>query len=152
MPRINTDYKKDVRKRIIDTALEIAREKGWNALTLDAISKKMNISRGTLYLYFKNSEGLFREVSIEVFQKIRTDLVIIFKENEDIHQIIRNIADLVFEQQKPYSSIFCQIPLMIPQNSLYTGEFISIYDYNIQLMFSPGNLSSGPPKKSDHPL
>ena len=134
MPRINAEYRKIAKKKIINAAIEVAVESGWNAVTLDAIAKKMDISKGTLYVYFENGEALHREVIFEVLRKIRINLVAIFKKDGDIHQVIRQMADLIFEQQKPYTAIFCQIPSKIPLEFDYRDEFLECYNRNVHII------------------
>jgi AcrR family transcriptional regulator len=134
MPRINTEYRNDAKKKIIAAAIEIARNKGWDAMTLDAIAQEVGVTKGALYAYFENSEALQREVILEVFRKIRVGLEKILKGEPDIHQVIRSLAELIFEQQKSYASIFCQIPSRIPERSQYRDEFSIIFNNNIVLL------------------
>lgn len=42
------------RKRLLDAALEVFDEHGYNATTLDAIAERAGVNRGTIYLHFKN--------------------------------------------------------------------------------------------------
>jgi hypothetical protein len=44
------------------------------------------------------------------------------------------MADLIFEKQKPYAVIFCQIPLKIPIDAEYQSEFVSYYDQNVHVI------------------
>lgn len=47
---------------ILDAALELFTEKGFNATRMVDIAKKANVSKGTLYLYFKSKEIIFQEL------------------------------------------------------------------------------------------
>jgi AcrR family transcriptional regulator len=47
---------------ICAAALEVFAEKGFAAARLDDIAKRAGVSKGTLYLYFKDKEELFRAV------------------------------------------------------------------------------------------
>ncbi len=47
---------------ICSAALEIFAEKGFAAARLEEIAKRAGVSKGTLYLYFKDKEDLFRAV------------------------------------------------------------------------------------------
>jgi AcrR family transcriptional regulator len=49
-------------REICTAALEVFSEKGFAAAKLDEIAKRAGISKGTLYLYFKDKEDLFRAV------------------------------------------------------------------------------------------
>lgn len=49
-------------REICAAALEVFAEKGFAAAKLDEIARRAGISKGTLYLYFKDKEELFRAV------------------------------------------------------------------------------------------
>jgi AcrR family transcriptional regulator len=49
-------------REICTAALEVFAEKGFAAAKLDEIARRAGVSKGTLYLYFKDKEDLFRAV------------------------------------------------------------------------------------------
>ena len=49
-------------REICAAALDVFSEKGFAAARLDEIARRAGISKGTLYLYFKDKEDLFRAV------------------------------------------------------------------------------------------
>jgi AcrR family transcriptional regulator len=49
-------------REICSAALEVFSEKGFAAARLDEIARRAGVSKGTLYLYFKDKEDLFRAV------------------------------------------------------------------------------------------
>jgi AcrR family transcriptional regulator len=49
-------------REICAAALEVFAEKGFAAARLDEIARRAGVSKGTLYLYFKDKEQLFRAV------------------------------------------------------------------------------------------
>ena len=49
-------------REICAAALEVFAEKGFAAAKLDEIARRAGVSKGTLYLYFKDKEELFRAV------------------------------------------------------------------------------------------
>jgi AcrR family transcriptional regulator len=80
IPRINPKYRDDAKKKkkkIIDATLEIAHETGWNTMTLEAIVRKVGVTKGSLYTYFENSAALMEEATFELVRKfsynIKTD-------------------------------------------------------------------------------
>jgi AcrR family transcriptional regulator len=130
MPRINTEYREDAKKKIIVAAIEIAAEKSWDAVTMEAIARKVGVTKGALYAYFENSEALLREVILEVFGNVRAGLEATLAGEDDLHRAVIQLADLIFEQQKPYASIFCELPTRLPQDPKYRKEFIRIFGRN----------------------
>lgn len=64
MPRIGgEEYKEHVRKKITNVALEVFARKGYRQTTMSDVAKQMNVSKPTIYLYFKNKEQLLRAIS-----------------------------------------------------------------------------------------
>ena len=49
-------------REICSAALDVFSEKGFAAAKLDEIARRAGVSKGTLYLYFKDKEDLFRAV------------------------------------------------------------------------------------------
>jgi len=132
MSRINTEYhteyREDAKKRIIAAALNVAAEHGWDAVTLDAIAQNIGVTKPALYSYFKNREALLREVTLEVVRNIQTGLETTLSHDDDIPRIIRNLANLFFEQQKSNANIFFQLPTRLRQDTKKHEEFAHIFD------------------------
>jgi len=130
MPRINAEYREDAQKKIIAAAIAIASESGWESVTMEAIARRIGVTKGALYAYFDNSEALLRMVILEVFSNVRAGLTRTLENSAAIHSMILGLADLIFEQQKPYATIFCQLPMRLPQDTQYRQEFTQIFDGN----------------------
>lgn len=66
-------------REICAAALEVFAEKGFAAARLDEIAKQAGVSKGTLYLYFKDKEQLFRAVVRDTVvpnvENLRSDLI-----------------------------------------------------------------------------
>ncbi|HEU4956435.1 MAG TPA: TetR/AcrR family transcriptional regulator [Sphingomicrobium sp.] len=64
---------------ICAAALRVFAEKGFAAARLDEIAKRAGVSKGTLYLYFKDKEQLFRAVVRDTVvpnvENLRSDLI-----------------------------------------------------------------------------
>ncbi|WP_198004108.1 TetR/AcrR family transcriptional regulator [Anaerofustis stercorihominis] len=52
----------DKKQFIVDNAIEVFKEKGFKDVTMKDIIDRCNISRGGIYLYFKNTQEIFEEV------------------------------------------------------------------------------------------
>jgi AcrR family transcriptional regulator len=128
MPRINTEYHREAKEKIIAAALEIAAEHGWDEVTLDAIAQNVGTSKPALYNYFNNRNVLLRDVLFEVFQNFQTDLKTTLSHDEDIHTNVRNLARVLFEKEKTHTNLFFQIPLRLIQDMGSGTEFNRIFD------------------------
>lgn len=66
MPRLSAKMKelleKTMRDDIIDASVEIIIEDGVDGLTTDKLSSRINVSRGTLYNYFKSKDDIVKSV------------------------------------------------------------------------------------------
>lgn len=63
MARARTDLAKDQKRLVLlDAAMDEFFERGFAAARMDDIARRANVSKGTLYLYFKSKEELFRSL------------------------------------------------------------------------------------------
>ncbi|MBI4621407.1 MAG: TetR/AcrR family transcriptional regulator [Desulfobacterales bacterium] len=53
------------RQDIVDAACEVLSEKGFAVATVDDVSERVELAKGTIYLYFKTKEDLFMSVFIK---------------------------------------------------------------------------------------
>jgi AcrR family transcriptional regulator len=128
MPRINTEYRKDAKRKIIAAALEVAVERGWDEVSLDAIAHNVGTSKPALYNYFESREVLLRDVLFEVIQNFQDDLETTLSKNVDLPANIRNLAELLFEKEKTHANLFFQIPLRLMQDKENGTEFYRSFD------------------------
>ncbi len=65
------EREKQLRKdEIISAAEKVFSLRGPDNATIDEIAEKAEISKGTIYLYFKSKEQLHREVAMRTFEKL----------------------------------------------------------------------------------
>jgi AcrR family transcriptional regulator len=58
LPRVVPSYREDAKKRIIQAASEVFKEKGYYRSTMDDIANRLGISKGAIYQYFESKESL----------------------------------------------------------------------------------------------
>jgi AcrR family transcriptional regulator len=82
-PKVTTQYKSEVRERIIESAVECFAKTGFDRTKMDDIANLSNLSKGTLYLYFKSKEDLFYGICESSLKKVKEQLnsMLITKEN-----------------------------------------------------------------------
>jgi len=71
MPKVVPGYKEEAKERIIQAALQIYAEKGPYESTMDDVAKKLGVSKGALYLYFKSKDELLNEIIKRPEQNMR---------------------------------------------------------------------------------
>nr|WP_321350452.1 TetR/AcrR family transcriptional regulator [uncultured Methanoregula sp.] len=134
MPRINAEYREDARKKIIAAALDVAASDGWGALTLDAIAKKVGVTKGAFYAYFTSSGSLMQDVIVELIRIIRNHILEHWQDENDIHEVLDRAADFIFLQPKPFIPIFIQAMAGLPEDPVFRKKIDSLLEENSALI------------------
>ena len=71
--------KEQRRKEIIDTAEKLFYSKGFDNVSMDEIAESVELSKGSLYLHFKNKDSLY----FAIVNKVNTEFFRLFMENLD---------------------------------------------------------------------
>jgi TetR/AcrR family transcriptional regulator, repressor for uid operon len=59
MPKVTSMHKAEVKRKIIQAAIEGFAQSGFDRTKMEDIAKRLGLSKGTIYLYFKSKEDLF---------------------------------------------------------------------------------------------
>lgn len=127
MAKINKQYREDAKEKIIAAAIEVAEEKGWDAVTLDAIARNVGVTIPALYNYFKNRDALLDEVILKVARISQRYLETGFAHEDDIHIIIQKIADLNFKETKYCGPVFIQLIAQLSQQPKQRKKIARIF-------------------------
>ena len=107
-PKVTSEYKTEVKERIIQSAIECFSKYGLDRTRMDDIALKADLSKGTLYLYFKNKEDLFyvicennlkvlKEQLSQIFATSKEDLVSNAEQfYENFHKVEKKESEKVF--------------------------------------------------------
>jgi len=66
--------KQETRTRLMEAALTLFRENGYTATTVEEITERADVAKGTFFNYFASKEALLGELSIWGVEKLRTVL------------------------------------------------------------------------------
>jgi len=82
-PKVTAQYKSEVREKIIESAVECFARTGFDRTKMDDIANLSDVSKGTLYLYFKSKEDLFYGICQNSLKKVKEQVngMLITKEN-----------------------------------------------------------------------
>lgn len=101
-PRI-TKEPEERRQEIIETALELLAEKGYEDLNVQDITDKMNVSPGLCYRYFKSKTEIFAAASehyaVKMVEQLRAPLSKEMPAIEKIDLVISHIFQFVLNHQ-----------------------------------------------------
>ena len=83
-----------MRNRIIHAAIESFGQTGFDRTKMDDIAKRLGLSKGTLYLYFKSKEDLFLAICERNLGEDENDALFTNRENivSDAKQMYDNIS------------------------------------------------------------
>ncbi|MEN6342707.1 MAG: TetR/AcrR family transcriptional regulator [Methanospirillum sp.] len=70
MPRVVPEYREDAKRRIIEAAMDVIAERGSERMRIDDVAKKLGVTKGAIYWYFKSKEDLISAV----LDRIRSDV------------------------------------------------------------------------------
>ncbi|EAY29079.1 TetR/AcrR family transcriptional regulator [Microscilla marina] len=84
--------KKQRRNAILDAAEKIFFRQGLSNTSMDSIAKEAEFSKGTLYLYFKNKEELYRAVLLRGFILLEQRLKEETNEEENAYDSLKKIT------------------------------------------------------------
>lgn len=84
MPKVTEEHKTEVREKIIHAAVENFTKYGFDRARMDDIAQTCGLSKGTLYLYFKNKEDLFYAICEYHTDVLKQQLSTLFRRKEDL--------------------------------------------------------------------
>jgi TetR/AcrR family transcriptional regulator, repressor for uid operon len=82
-PKVTLQYKENIRNKIIENAITTFSKYGYDKSRMDDIAKTANLSKGTLYLYFKNKEELFNAISERNTNELKNQLSKLFQNTDN---------------------------------------------------------------------
>ena len=88
-------YKAEVKEKIVQAAIESFTQTGFDRTKMEDIAKRLGLSKGTIYLYFKSKEDLFLAICEYNIQK---------GDNEDAGLFIRK-ENVVSDAEQIYDNI-----------------------------------------------
>jgi AcrR family transcriptional regulator len=75
VPRIVSSYREEARKKVLEAALDVFKEKGYFGSTMEDIAGKLGISKGAIYQYFDSKEELLASLYTSAPQNLRSQFV-----------------------------------------------------------------------------
>ena len=94
-PKVSTQYKAETRDRIISSAVINFSLNGFDKARMEDIAIDADVSKGTLYLYFKSKEDLFYAICQNDAKKLKGQLDVLFSQSK---------GDLLYSAEKFYDS------------------------------------------------
>ena len=103
--------KDELRRKILEAAMQLFVEKGFEATTIRQIAKKIEYSPGTIYLHFKSKDEIFFAIHEEAFDLLAerlTPQMEIKHPIERLQALGREYLNFAFEYPDYYDLMFIQ--------------------------------------------
>ncbi len=110
-PKVISEYKTEVKERIIQSAVECFSKYGLDRTRMNDVAQKADLSKGTLYLYFKSKEDLFYVICENNLRVLKEQLSHIFATTkEDLVSNAEQFYENFHKEEKRESEkVFCEI-------------------------------------------
>jgi TetR/AcrR family transcriptional regulator, repressor for uid operon len=149
-PKVTSQYKTEVRERIVRAAIIAFSRYGYDRTRMDDIAKIAKLSKGALYLYFRSKEELFYAISENSIRELKEQLSVIFTKSEDLVTDSQKIyvsfrrsseqSDKVFLETIAESSRNRKLQEMLYRQRLRVLDVVTGY---LNLQIKKGFLSDG---------
>jgi TetR/AcrR family transcriptional regulator len=106
IPERKEREKEHRREEILNAAQRVFFEKGLQTATMDEIAEAAELSKGTLYLYYKSKEDLYLGVMIRGFDILYNMLAEATSTDEPTIEKIKNLGDTYYRYFKEHRSFF----------------------------------------------
>jgi AcrR family transcriptional regulator len=88
----------ETRERIVDAALQLFREKGFDETTMRDIAKEADVATGAAYYYFRSKEELVMAFYARTAQEARTLMPAVLSRSTDLRKRLHGAIDLKLSQ------------------------------------------------------
>ncbi|WP_321002461.1 TetR/AcrR family transcriptional regulator [Eisenbergiella porci] len=94
----------EVRKQeMLDTAMRVFAEKGFEATTMKDIAAEMNVVSGLCYHYFKNKQQLYEEALTYYAEECSEPFIHIFQNTkQSMEECMESVITLLFQEEGNY--------------------------------------------------
>ncbi len=121
---------KDNREKILDVAMALFAEKGYDAVGVQLICEKAEVSKPTLYYYYESKAGILKEILRRNYERLNTLLEQqsryipnVKKYFEDVYPVLIRIANAYFDfarNNRQFYAIAQSALFAPPESELYS--------------------------------
>jgi TetR/AcrR family transcriptional repressor of uid operon len=116
-PKVTTQYKNELREKILESAIECFAKTGFDRTKMDDIANLSDVSKGTLYLYFKSKEDLFYGICHSSLKKIKDQLNGMLITKENLAADAEKFYDYFQKEVNPYHNlVLLEMSVMATRN------------------------------------
>jgi TetR/AcrR family transcriptional regulator, repressor for uid operon len=151
-PKVSTQYKIELRERILQSAVTIFSKNGFDKSRMEDISLEAGISKGTLYLYFKSKDELFFAICENNIKKLKEQLdFLLAQKKEDLIYNVEKFYDnfhsaIKDDEQKVYMELISECSRNLKIRNVMYSHRIKVFDIvskYLNLQIDKGLLKKG---------
>jgi AcrR family transcriptional regulator len=131
MPKVVPEYKEEAKKKIIAAGLEVMAKKGYCLTTMDDIAAHLGVSKGALYLYFKNKEELVAAIVKTVHTQTRERAMTTFPDSAPLDAWYAFFDRSILIDPR-YRALFFEISAMAVRNETIRNSYSEDMELGIE--------------------
>ena len=140
-PKVSTQYKIDVKEKIVNAALMTFSKSGYDRTRMDDVAEAAKVSKGRLYLYFKNKEELFYAISERNIAELKQQLSTLFTGKENLKSSSENFyenfrSNNTTDLEKVFFEIIAESSRNLKLRKMLYEQRIKIFDVVIEYLNS----------------
>ena len=140
-PKVSTQYKIDVKEKIVNAALITFSKYGYDRTRMDDVAGAAKVSKGRLYLYFKNKEELFYAISERNITELKQQLSTLFTGKENLKSSSENFyenfrSNNTTDLEKVFFEIIAESSRNLKLRKMLYEQRIKIFDVVIEYLNS----------------
>lgn len=102
---IYKQQKEQIKSQIIETSVLMFKENGYDSVTVNEITMKIGIAKGTFYNFFSSKRDVLMIWSIQQFQKLKTEEFI--NKEKTIEENLFFLVETVYQMIRNEQKMFC---------------------------------------------
>lgn len=123
------------RNSILETAIILFSEKGYEGTTVQNIAKAAGVSFGSVFTYFENKEHLFHSAVVEPLQTYSQQLLN-FNPDADADDFMNELKKMITDHIDVFAGLSNYLNLVvfvITQNNQHKSTFEELNDFHVKL-------------------
>jgi AcrR family transcriptional regulator len=102
----STPKAQETRSRILDAAVELFQERGFEETTMRDVAARAGMATGAAYYYFGSKEELVLAYYLSTHEEVRETVARSLATTKDLRERIRTVLDARFEQAWPHRKLY----------------------------------------------
>jgi AcrR family transcriptional regulator len=94
--------KEETRARLLSTAIKLMNERGFDALTVEAIADAADVGKGTIYNYFETKEDIVVAFFVDLERRVQNKVARLTDKHDSLDQVLISFLQHQFRLKRPH--------------------------------------------------